>query len=274
MSYSIALIGGDKRLAYAARRFREHKISTAYVGDYSDAVPNIRDVFDFDALVLPITGVNGGVLKINGINIDVYEILDEMGNRPVFMGRANTLNNPGANVHDLLKLESFAVKNAQPTAESALQLAMESFDGTILGSKCLVIGYGRIGKLLSRILKLLGAKVKVSTTSSVNRAYIACDGNVPVNTRDINCLDDYDIVFNTADALIIDKTVLSDTKTKPLIIDLASVPGGVDYDTAAKMGFKVIQALGLPGKYSPKTAGNIIADTVVSILKEEYGWQI
>ena len=62
-------------------------------------------------------------------------------------------------VFDYSKREEFAVMNAVPTSEGAIECAMHEYDGTINGSNCLVIGYGRIGKVLSDMLGGLGAGI-------------------------------------------------------------------------------------------------------------------
>ena len=68
--------------------------------------------------------------------------------------------------------------------------------------------------------------------------------------------------------MVLDKSILERADPDCLIIDLASKPGGVDFSAAAKLGIKVIWALGLPGKTAPVTSGEIIADTVINILSE------
>jgi hypothetical protein len=79
---------------------------------------------------------------------------------------------------------------------------------------------------------------------------------------------DTDIIFNTVPSLILDADMLTKTARNTLIIDLASRPGGVDFEAAHKMGIKVIWALSLPGKVAPDTAGDIIGKTILNILDE------
>ena len=68
-----------------------------------------------------------------------------------------------------------------------------------------------------------------------------------------------------------DEKVLSTLGKNTVIIDLASAPGGVDVSAAKRLGVKVITAPGLPGKYAPVSAGTIITDVIVSILKKQKG---
>ena len=77
-------------------------------------------------------------------------------------------------------------------------------------------------------------------------------------------------MFNTVPTMIFDKALLMNTDSNTLIIDLASLPGGVDFETAQKFGTDAVRALSLPGKCAPKTAGEIIKTTVFNIIEEVY----
>ena len=45
-------------------------------------------------------------------------------------------------------------------------------------------------------------------------------------------------------------------------------PTGVDFAAAQQSGLNVIWALSLPGKVAPRTAGNIIKDTILNMIHE------
>jgi len=53
-----------------------------------------------------------------------------------------------------------------------------------------------------------------------------------------------------------------------ILFYLKKAATGVNLDVAQSLGFKVIHALSLPGKVAPKTAGNIIGETILNILQE------
>lgn len=170
---------------------------------------------------------------------------------------------------DYFKREEFSVLNSVPTAEGAIEIAMREYDGTINGSRCLVAGYGRIGKTLSKMLKGLGANVTVSARSPKDIAWIEVQGYSSILTSDIKSTRDYDIIFNTIPSLIFSAHILAQCcKKTSIIIDLASEPGGVDFTAAKSLGIKTIQALSLPGKVAPKTAGEIIKTTIYNMIVE------
>ena len=161
------------------------------------------------------------------------------------------------------------IANAVPTAEGAIQLAMEATDRTIHGSHCLVIGYGRIGRLLAERLAALGAQVSVSARRYRDLAWIDAVGCRGLRTNALaGELDRFDLIFNTVPALILDAGRLEETREDCVILELASSPGGVDFDAARRLGRRALLASGLPGKSAPRTAAAAIRDSIYHILEE------
>lgn len=205
-------------------------------------------------------------------------LLDEdfalmMEGKKVFCGMANKLLKTSElwtkiKVYDYFEREEFAVRNAVPTAEGAIELAMREFPGTICGSRCLITGFGRIGKALGRMLYGLGAHVTVSARRPEDLAWIEQSGYQAVHTKRISDTSGYDVIFNTIPTMIFDAHTLAKTAGNALVIDLASAPGGVDFEAAQRLGIKAVQALSLPGKVAPKAAGEIIKTTIYNMLEE------
>ena len=159
--------------------------------------------------------------------------------------------------------------NAVPAVEGALQLAMEATDRTVHDCRCLVIGYGRIGRLLADRLLALGAEVTVSARKYGDLAWIQAWGCRGVHTGALTeQLERFHLIFNTAPALILDGGRLRETREDCVIIDLASAPGGVDLAEAKRLGRQVTSAPGLPGKVAPRSAAAAVRDSVYHILQE------
>lgn len=171
---------------------------------------------------------------------------------------------------DLMKSESFTVLNVIPTIEGALQVAMQNTEFTIHDSKCLVLGFGRIGKLLCSKLNALGANVSCMARENRNLSWIKAMGYKDIAINDLNSnLNDYDIIFNTIPAIVLKDEELKTIKresSSAIIIELASSPGGVDIQIAKKYDIKIIKAQGLPGKVAPLTAAKYIKQTIDKIL--------
>ncbi len=159
--------------------------------------------------------------------------------------------------------------NAIPTSEGAIMLAMEEMPTTIYGSNVLLTGFGRISKVMARSLTAMGAKVCVAARkfSDIEWAKIYGCESLHFNNLEER-LPEFDIIFNTVPVTLFEEKWLKKIKKDCLIIDLASKPGGIDFNLAGKLGLKAIWALSLPGKVAPVTAGKMIADTIVYILSE------
>ena len=161
------------------------------------------------------------------------------------------------------------IANALPTAEGAVQLAMEHLPITIHGSKVLVIGFGRVGRLTAQRFQALGAKVSVAARKYDQLAWAQAMGFGGEHLAHLKgWLCGYDLIVNTVPAQVLGREELEDVKPDCLILDLASKPGGVDLEEAARLGRSVVWALSLPGKVAPVSAGAAVRDTVYHILHE------
>lgn len=170
---------------------------------------------------------------------------------------------------DILKREELAVLNAIPTAEGALQIAMEELPITLHDCNALVLGYGRIGKVLSKMLAGIGANVYVEARKYSDIAWIKSYGYKAVHLNDLESyLKDMDVIFNTIPHIVLNAEMLKKIDKDCLVIDLASKPGGVNFDKAKELGIKAIWALSLPGKVAPVTAAKIIKGTIHNIIEE------
>lgn len=174
----------------------------------------------------------------------------------------------GFQYFDLLDDEAFTILNSIPSAEGAIQRAMENTDITIHGSNALVLGYGRLGKTLARMLAGIGAQVTVEARNSEDIAWIIEGGYRAVLLEELDhVLHSQDIVFNTIPALILDRDRLSKLSKNVTIIDLASYPGGVDFNAAEQLGIQASLELSLPGIVAPKAAAQIICMRIKDLIK-------
>ncbi len=173
---------------------------------------------------------------------------------------------------DLLDREEMAVLNAVPTAEGAVGILLQEMPITLLGSRILIVGYGRIGKNLARLLNGFGAEVWAAARKYSDIAWIEAQGLKPVPMHQLaRYVSDMDAIVNTVPALVITKDILEKARADCFLLDLASSPGGIDFKGAEVYGLKTRWALSLPGKVAPLTAGDIIRRTIYNILEEEGG---
>lgn len=277
---TFGILGGDKRNYYLAKALKNDGYEVKLCGfeKLSNMSCEVASALDSDVLVLPIIPFDKGKevkspYAEKTVDLSGYE--DKLKGKKVFTGkREKFLSEFSGMEKETLSYsdrEEFSVKNAVPTAEGAIEKAINSSDFTINGSKSLVCGYGRIGKVLSEMLRGMGSEVTVSARKSSDLAWIKLNSFQGVKTGYFSELEKYALIFNTVPAMIFDEEKLKRIKSGALIIDLASYPGGVDFEKAKELGVKTIHALSLPGKVAPKSAGEIIESTILSILKEDDG---
>lgn len=173
-------------------------------------------------------------------------------------------------ITDIMKREELSILNTISTAEGAIQIAMQETLTTVHGSNVLVMGFGRIGKILAKMLNGIGANVTCEARKEPDIAWIKAYGYTPIHLDNLDShLSEFDIIFNTIPTIILDKDKLSKIKKECLVIDLASNPGGVDRDAASDLGIKTIWALALPGKVAPLTSAEFLKKTIYNVLKEK-----
>ncbi|TLM98856.1 dipicolinate synthase subunit DpsA [bacterium] len=176
----------------------------------------------------------------------------------------------GLKLIEMLKRDDVTILNAIPSAEGAIQMAMEAVPITIHGSNCFVFGFGRTGMTLARMLKGIGARTYVTARKPADLARISEMGLIPLTYTELPAvIHKADIIFNTVPAIILNEDLLKLANPGVYINDLASAPGGTDFAAAAELGIKAVLAPGLPGIVAPKTAGMILARVVPSIIGEQ-----
>lgn len=281
---TFGIIGGDKRQLFLAQSLLSDGFQVILAGfgllrgqGFENLSSVEAAVLYSDAVILPLPSVRAdksvnAPLAVRNIFFSDSE-QEVLSQKPVFAAMRDRLLRAypkldGGQVYDYAARDDFAVRNALPTAEGAVELAMNAFEGTIFGSRSLVVGFGRIGRLLSKLLKALGSDVTVCARKPADLACIEALGYRAQNTESLSLVCGYDLIFNTVPALIFDEKLLRSTDKTALLIDLASLPGGVDFEAAHTLGIDARRALALPGKCAPKSAGEIIKKTVFSIIEE------
>ena len=152
-------------------------------------------------------------------------------------------------VIDVMKREELAILNTIATAEGTIKLAIENTDKILQGASVLILGFGRVAKIVASKFSLLSTKVTCAARKISDLAWIEAYGYNSININDILYeLKDFDIIINTVPQIIIKEKELKHMKPDVLLIDLASKPGGIEGTKAIQMGLKYIWALAIPRK--------------------------
>ena len=281
---TVIVAGGDLRYGYTASALAE-KFETYAVGFTRQVIPDSVKLVDSpaehlpmcDVLVLPMPVSDDGVLvnaPFSQSSLPLKDLISRLKPNALVLGgkfgkSQQLFEEAGIETVDYLACEELSLRNAVPTAEGALQVMLEEMPCTIYGSRILILGFGRIGNRLAEILPALGAEVTVSARDVVKRAKAEMLGCKSISFTELTaCAGNFDVICNTVPAKVLTEPVLKHISQETLILDLASRPGGVDWEYAQKSGKKVVWALSLPGKTAPVTAGEIIAETILHILEE------
>ena len=170
---------------------------------------------------------------------------------------------------DYFEREDLTVTNAMLTAEGAMQTLLNNYTDTLTGARILLLGYGRIGKFMIKLLTAFGSQITVAGRRSDTRAWIESLGlNYVDIAADETYTDAYDIIINTVPHTIITANRIEALSEKCIILDLASGTGGTDFIHAQKCGIHAIHALSLPGKATPLAAGAAIKNAVTEICND------
>ena len=281
---TILVAGGDLRYGYTARTLAE-RYDVHAVGFTRQILPfeevtlaeTAADGLPMcDALVLPMPVSEDGVLvaaPFSRQNLALSAFIPLMKPGSVVFGgkfgKAEQLfREAGLTTMDYLAQEEMSTRNAVPTAEGAIQILLEEMPRTIYGSRVLIAGFGRIGSRLAAMLHALGAEVTVAARDVTDRVRAEMLGCRSIS---VDALREhagaFEVICNTIPARVLTREILKTMHPETLVLDLASKPGGVDWEAAQELGRRVVWALSLPGKTAPVTAGEIIAKTIIHMLE-------
>ena len=268
------MIGGDRRQEVLLELLRKDGYPAAAYG-----VAGERDweaAVSAEVVLLPLPLCReGDTLNITGENRGTGALFRRLRREQLILaGQVKPAQKVealelGLNLIDYFKREELTVANAAATAEGTVQVILERLDRSLLGSRCLVLGFGRIGKLLSYRLTAMGAQVTAAARRPESRAWAKAYGYQALNIESLEGnLAEFDVVVNTVPAPVFGEECLRELKPDCLCVDVASVQG-IDLAAAEKLGLPNTWARALPGKLVPHTAGRIIRDTVYTIIKEQ-----
>lgn len=271
-----AIIGGDLRQIIIARNLQSKANDVLTFGlGFNEGLISAKTlntaILKSDAIILPLPVSRDGISLNAPLSDEKILLEDILKLKPklIFGGIISedfekALKQEKIEFYDYYKSEALTVKNAVLTAEAAIAIAIKETKTSLFGSKSLVIGYGRIGKILSRYLKALGSTVTATSRSRDCLAVIESDGFKSLSTN--RCREnaaDYDYIFNTVPFPIMDDVFFNNCNKDTFIEDLAT-DSGTDFDAAKQKGINAMLCSSLPGRFSPKKAGAFITEEILN----------
>lgn len=289
---NLAVLGGDQRQIVMARTLAEygHPVTVWGLGQCQNEIGDAKyceswelALSDADAVILPLPASADGVrihcpLHDGDVFLRVTTLLDSIGGKRLLGGRLSEsfrsiAEQKQVTWSDYYESEILQLKNALPTAEGAIAIAMQELPVTIDGVSAVITGYGRIATLLAEKLRALGADVTVYARRSEQLTLASLHHHKAkrlTTERGESALAalprDCRVVFNTVPHRLFTREILQKLPKNCILIDLASAPGGIDHVAASELGLRSVWGTALPGKCTPESAGRFIAEALIELL--------
>lgn len=278
---NIVIVGGDKRQKYLKEYLQGQGLEVTSYGlfDWDDDTDKLKGMIEeTSAIILPLPATRNGKtvnMPFSKKEISVDRLLSFLGKDNIVFGgiikddllsRLRETDIPFIDYYD----EAFIEKNAVLTAFGTLKIILEHIDFALPMGNFAITGYGRVAKETASLLTSLSCHVTVFARKPSQRE----DANIkgckafPISALS-SLVHRFDIIINTVPSEIITEETVKNINKNCKIIELASAPYGMNFELMRKNGIDVIKAFGLPGKYTPKTAGEIIGKKIEEYLQKE-----
>ncbi len=297
MDINFAVIGGDLRtieLIKIISKNSNYRIKTyglKFNKDFKENNINICNslqeaLYNSDIVIGPVPFSKDGenIYSIDEKNIiKIKDFINNLGKNKIFIAGnicdevIDQIKNKNKSliIEDIMKKSRFAIMNLVSTVEGAIKSAISNTDKILQGSNVLVLGFGRLGKLLAKRFKQLDAYVTCTARKEDDLAWIDVLGydsiNIKNNLEELNKqLSKFDIIINTVPKLLLTNENIKYIKKECLLIELASKPGGIDKKECSKLGLNFVNEQGLPGRIAPFTSARIIYNEIKDILIKNF----
>ena len=279
-----AVLGGDLRNIFLAKKLQESGATVTlygankYEGEKIKESKSLKEAIQGANYIIGATPCSNDRENLNtpfsDTTINMENLFSMMTSEQYFCaGRIGEnlqelAREYNVQTYDFLEREEMAILNAIPTAEGAVKIAIEETDITLHGSKIMVIGFGRIGKILCKILSGFSARVYVVVHKEAAYAEAKSYGYKAIMLKDMNVfLPKMAMIMNTVPKILLNSQNLHLIKKDCFILDLASKPFGIDYECSKKLNLKVQWAPSLPGKIAASTGAEYIKQAIESEFK-------
>ncbi len=270
---NVCVMGGDLRNFFLAKLLSKEKHEVKVYG--FEKIENFKECETYEnmlssseivVLPIPFTKDKKTInMPLSNRNIRIQELVYYLENKTIFAGNIpediqEILKEKQNEVIDFMQKEEFAVLNAIPTAEAIIEIILKNTNKILQGSHCLILGFGRIGKVLAHKLQGLSVDVTCMITNEIEKAWAVAYGYEITTIQKVQNyyakIKQYDIIINTIPKIIF-KEELKEIKKETLVIDLASKPYGIDRKIVEEENINFIEALGLPRKISTNVVSKI-----------------
>lgn len=277
--HNFLLLGGDLRQLYLSQILTKNGFQATLHYDNQDSSFSLEEAIKNNDIIvgpIPFTRDKISLHSIHQMNdLGIGNILSHLTLEHTLIGGSipayvkEYASEHGISYMDYMEIEEITIKNTIATAEGAIAEAIRLSPGCIHNSKCLITGFGRCGKTLALKLKGLDGDITISTRNDTQLTLADSMGFHTVPLRDISLdLERYSFIFNTIPAILFDKDLILSMNPDVTIIDIASAPGGVDFDFCKQQNIHAKLCPGLPGIYAPEASAEILFQSIVKYLSK------
>ena len=223
MKNKLAIIGGDLRIAKLAIMLANDGNEVYVYGlEKSEEIKRQRNIIQCDTIRKAIDNVeivigpipfssNGNTINMpfSDKEITIREMMHNINAKVLIAGAIlpevyEMANDEYIEIIDIMKREELAVLNTIATAEGTIQIAIENTNRILHGSEVLILGFGRIGKVLARKLAGLSVKVTCAARKDEDLAWIEAYGHKSLNINNLSeNLRPFDIIINTVPHIVL-----------------------------------------------------------------------
>ncbi len=273
------ILGGDNRSVYLGEYLEKQGLRVCYYAfNHADCFNSLKEAInEAECIILPLP-VTRDRITLNTPLFDEKIALSDIyaaasADKLFFGGQipkgfCEELDSRKCSYYDYFLMPEIAVYNAVPTAEGVLEILFRELPVTVHDMKCAVLGYGKVGKVLSLTLKNVGADVTVFARKAEDFADIRTKSMTAGEYKELSASPQhYDAIINTVPTEVLGREELKNINSDCLLVEIASAPFGIDFQAAKELAIQVIKAGSLPGKTAPKTAGFIIGHSILPIIQ-------
>ena len=277
--HQFLILGGDSRQICLNRLLSQSGARTLFYYDRPSSPFSLREAMEDSHIILcpvPFTKDGKTIFSENSLpGLDIQALADCLKNTHILFGgnipssvreRCDSLSIP---CHDFMRMEEVAWRNAVATAEGAVAEAIALSPVNLYRSRCLVTGYGRCASILADRLKGMGAGVTVAGRDAYRLVQAHCLGYDTCLLKELeSVIGEFDFIFNTIPSLVLDGALAKQLQENASVIDIASAPGGVDFQALKRRNIRARLCPGLPGRYSPHSSAIILYEAVMEHIRD------
>lgn len=272
-----AIVGGDLRQVYAGAFLREkgYEVRSYGLAEGKKQAGSLKEALEGAKTVLAPIPLSADRKYLNQKSgnppISLEQLIESLESGQEFFGGcvpewfSEEAGRKGVRVTDLMRREEIALYNTIATAEGAVAEAVRKSPRNLRGSVCLVLGYGRCAQTLASCLRGMGGRVSICVRNPVQRARAAVFAERAFLMEELGeILPKFSFIFNTVPAVILNRELLARVSPSACMFDLASAPGGIDFEAAEELGASAWLLPGLPGRYAPASSAEALVDFILN----------